>query len=257
LFIGGDGLARGYLNRAAMTSERFIPDPFGAPGARLYRTGDLACWRSDGIVDYVGRVDHQVKIRGFRIEPGEIEARLSEQPGVRLAAVVAHGAGAGRQLIGYVSGENDLDGKALRTALAGLLPDYMVPSRIVVMAQLPLTPNGKIDRRRLPAPERAGAELRGHVAPEGEIEITLARIWSELLGHDRIGRDAHFFELGGHSLLAVRLLGHVSHEFGLSLQLSDVFAHPELMEFARIVSIRLIETEFDDSELERLVAAEQ
>jgi amino acid adenylation domain-containing protein/non-ribosomal peptide synthase protein (TIGR01720 family) len=257
LFIGGDGLARGYLSRAAMTSERFIPDPFGASGARLYRTGDLACWRSDGIVDYIGRADQQVKIRGFRIEPGEIEARLTQQPGVRTAAVVAHGAGAARQLIGYVSGGDGLDGKALRTALAGLLPDYMVPSQIVVLEQLPLTPNGKIDRRRLPAPERTDAELRGYVAPEGEIEITLARIWSVLLGIDRISRDDHFFELGGHSLLAVRLLGHVSYEFGVTLQVSELFAHPELMEFARIVSIRLIETEFDDGELEQLMAAEQ
>ncbi|TFV26703.1 amino acid adenylation domain-containing protein, partial [Bradyrhizobium frederickii] len=146
LYIGGSGLARGYWRRGGLTAERFIPDPFGPPGARLYRTGDVARWRSDGVLDYVGRADYQVKIRGFRIELGEIEARLQAQPGVRAAVVVAREAGAGRQLVGYVSGEA-LDGAALKTALSSVLPDYMVPARIVVLERLPLTPNGKIDRK--------------------------------------------------------------------------------------------------------------
>ena len=152
LFIGGLGLARGYLKRGALTAERFVPDPFGGNGDRLYRTGDLARWRADGVIEYVGRADHQVKIRGFRIELGEIEARLLEQRGVRAAVVVAREGRTGRQLIAYASGEPALDGRALRDALAAMLPDYMVPSTIVVLEQLPLTPNGKIDRRALPSP---------------------------------------------------------------------------------------------------------
>ena len=139
LFIGGEGLARGYLNRGALSAERFIPDPFGGGGERLYRTGDLARWRADGVIEYVGRADHQVKIRGFRIELGEIEARLLEQRGVRSAAVVTRETKAGRQLIAYASGEATLDGPALRDALSAILPDYMVPSIIVVLEQLPLT----------------------------------------------------------------------------------------------------------------------
>ncbi|MCA1453648.1 amino acid adenylation domain-containing protein [Bradyrhizobium sp. BRP22] len=254
LFIGGSGLARGYLNRRELTAERFIPDPFGS-GERLYRTGDLARWRADGVIEYVGRSDHQVKIRGFRIELGEIEARLLEQHGVRSAAVVTHEAAAGRQLIGYVSGGSELDGRALREKLSGILPDYMVPPLIVVLDQLPLTPNGKIDRKALPAPQDGVVARQGYTEPEGEIETALAKIWAELLGLERVGRDDHFFELGGHSLLAVRLLSRVSQEFGVSVQLSALFRHPELAEFARAVSIGLIEQEFDAEELQELIAA--
>ncbi|MGY3617881.1 amino acid adenylation domain-containing protein [Bradyrhizobium sp. USDA 10063] len=254
LFIGGSGLARGYLNRRQLTAERFIPDPF-CSGERLYRTGDLARWRVDGVIEYVGRSDHQVKIRGFRIELGEIEARLLEQHGVRSAAVVTHEAAAGRQLIGYVSGAPELDGRALREKLSSRLPDYMVPPLIVVLEQLPLTPNGKIDRKALPVPQDGAVARRGYTEPEGEIETALAKIWAELLGLNRVGRDDHFFELGGHSLLAVRLLSRVSQEFGVSVQLSDLFRHPELAEFARAVSIGLIEREFDAGELQELIAA--
>ncbi|KRR25686.1 non-ribosomal peptide synthetase [Bradyrhizobium lablabi] len=257
LFIGGTGLARGYLNRGALTAERFIPDPFGDNGARLYRTGDLARWRADGVIEYIGRADQQVKIRGFRIELGEIEARLLEQRGVRAAAVVAHESRTGRQLVAYVSGEPVLDGSALRDALSVILPDYMVPATIVALEQLPLTPNGKIDRRALPAPDEDALARRFHEAPEDEIEIALAKIWAELLGVDRVGRHDHFFELGGHSLLAVRVLSRVSQEIGVSIAVSDLFAHPDLASFARVVSIRLIEQEFDAEELQELIAAGQ
>ncbi|CAN7202561.1 amino acid adenylation domain-containing protein [Bradyrhizobium sp. LjRoot220] len=255
LFIGGVGLARGYLKRSALTAERFIPDPIGGEGGRLYRTGDLARWRADGVIEYVGRADHQVKIRGFRIELGEIEARLLEQRGVRSAVVVTRETSMGRQLIAYASGERTLEGRALREALLAMLPDYMVPAVIVVLEQLPLTPNGKIDRRALPPPHDGALAGRGYAAPEGEIEIALARIWAELLGVDRIGRNDHFFELGGHSLIAVRLLSRVSQELGVSMQISDLFVHPELAQFARIVSIRLIEREFDAEELQDLIAS--
>ncbi|MCA1416747.1 AMP-binding protein, partial [Bradyrhizobium sp. NBAIM20] len=173
---GGSGLARGYWRRGGLTAERFIPDPFGPPGARLYRTGDVARWRSDGVLDYVGRADYQVKIRGFRIELGEIEARLQARPGVHAAVVVAREAGTGRQLVGYVSGEA-LDGAALKTALSSVLPDYMVPVRIVVLERLPLTPNGKIDRKALPAPDQLAASAQ-HVAPRTPAEVALAAIWA-------------------------------------------------------------------------------
>ncbi|MCK1516314.1 amino acid adenylation domain-containing protein [Bradyrhizobium sp. 190] len=257
LFIGGLGLARGYLNRGALTAERFIPDPFGGDGDRLYRTGDLARWRTDGVIEYVGRADQQVKVRGFRIELGEIEARLMEQRGVRAAAVVTRESRTGRQLIAYASGEPVLDGRALRDALSAILPDYMVPSAIVILEQMPLTPNGKIDRRALPAPHEDAQARRGYEAPEDEIEIALAKIWAELLGVSQIGRNDHFFELGGHSLLAVRVLSRVSQEIGVSVPVSDLFVHPELASFARVVSIRLIEQEFGTEELQSLIAAGQ
>lgn len=257
LFIGGVGLARGYLNRAALTAERFVPDPFGDGGTRLYRTGDLARWRDDGVIDYIGRADQQVKIRGIRIELGEIESRLLEQRGVRAAAVVAGEGRTGRQLFAYASGEPSLDGRALREALSAALPDYMVPSSVTVLEQLPLTPNGKIDRRSLPAPGEDALARRTYEAPEDEIELALAGIWAELLDVGQVGRNDHFFELGGHSLLAVRVLSRVSQELGLSIAVSDLFAHPDLASFARVVSIRLIEQEFDAEELRELVGTEQ
>ncbi|MDU6670628.1 MAG: non-ribosomal peptide synthetase, partial [Bradyrhizobium sp.] len=256
LFIGGAGLARGYWRRAGLSAERFVPDPFGPAGARLYRTGDLARWRADGVLDYVGRADHQVKIRGRRIELGEIEAHLRAQPGVRDSVVVAREIGGGLNLIGYVSGDEALDAASLRSALIAVLPDYMVPWRLIILPQLPLTPNGKIDRRRLPPPSQGGPVEQVHEAPVGEIEVTLARIWAELLAVERVSRSDRFFELGGHSLLAVRLISRVSQEFGVAPPLSELFARPELAEFARAVSIRLIEEEFEARELQELIEAE-
>ena len=255
LFIGGAGLARGYWRRAGLSAERFVPDPFGPAGARLYRTGDLARWRADGVLDYVGRADHQVKIRGRRIELGEIEAHLRAQPGVRDSVVVAREIGGGLNLIGYVSGDEALDAASLRSALIAVLPDYMVPWRLIILPQLPLTPNGKIDRRRLPPPSQGGPVEQVHEAPVGEIEVTLARIWAELLAVERVSRSDRFFELGGHSLLAVRLISRVSQEFGVAPPLSELFARPELAEFARAVSIRLIEEEFEARELQELIEA--
>ncbi|MGJ4925640.1 amino acid adenylation domain-containing protein [Bradyrhizobium sp. HKCCYLS2038] len=256
LFIGGEGLARGYWRRAGLSAERFIPDPFHDAGARLYRTGDVMRWRSDGVLDYVGRADHQVKIRGHRIELGEIEARLQQLRGVRASVVVAQEQGAGPQLVGYVCGEDGLDGAGLRSALAEVLPDYMVPARVLVLPQLPLTPNGKIDRGKLPLLSQAEAVRNGLEAPVGEIEITLARIWTELLGVSRVSRRDRFFELGGHSLLAVRLVSRITQEFGISLRMTELFAHPELAELARIVAIGVIEAEFEEQELQDLIEAE-
>ncbi|WP_139372962.1 amino acid adenylation domain-containing protein, partial [Nitrobacter vulgaris] len=221
LYIGGAGLARGYWRRGALTAERFIPDPFGLPGARLYRTGDVARWRADGVIEYVGRSDHQVKIRGFRIELGEIEARLLAQAGVRAAVVVAREAGAGRQLVGYVSGEA-LDAAALKAALAASLPDYMVPARIVVLERLPLTPNGKIDRKALPAPDQLAASA-GHIAPRTPAEAALAAIWADLLQQPTIGVTDNFFELGGDSIIAIQLVSRIKRDLGQDLPLSRLF----------------------------------
>ena len=222
LYIGGAGLARGYWRRGALTAERFIPDPFGPPGARLYRTGDVARWRADGMIEYIGRSDHQVKIRGFRIELGEIEARLMAQDGVRSAVVVAREAGAGRRLVGYVSGEASLDGSTLKTALSSVLPDYMVPVRIVVLDRLPLTPNGKIDRKALPAPDQLAASSE-HVPPRTPVEVALAAIWADLLRQPNIGVTDNFFELGGDSLTAVQLVSRIKRDLGHDLPLNRLF----------------------------------
>ncbi|MEH2532306.1 amino acid adenylation domain-containing protein/non-ribosomal peptide synthase protein (TIGR01720 family) [Bradyrhizobium sp. AZCC 1614] len=232
LYIGGAGLARGYWRRGALSAERFIPDPFGPPGARLYRTGDVARWRADGVIEYIGRADHQVKIRGFRIELGEIEARLLEQAGVRSAAVVAREIGAARQLVGYVSGAASLDGTTLKTALSSLLPDYMAPARIVVLDRLPLTPNGKIDRKALPAPDQLAA-LAEHVAPRTPVEAALAAIWADLLRRPDIGVTDNFFELGGDSIISLQMVSRARRE-GVSIEPRDVFRHQTIEALAAL-----------------------
>ncbi|MPZ39502.1 MAG: amino acid adenylation domain-containing protein [Rhizobiales bacterium] len=237
LYIGGIGLARSYYNRAGLTAERFVPDPFGSgPGGRVYRTGDLARWRADGAVEYVGRADEQVKIRGFRIEPGEIEARLMECKGVRAAVVVVREAASGKQLIGYVTGEGPLDGAALRTSLATMLPDYMVPGRIVVLDALPLTPNGKIDRRALPDPEVEPASQ--HVPPRTETEAALAAIWCEVLGQQTVSVTDNFFELGGDSIIAIRLAARIRSDLDCPISLRDVFENGSIEDLARQIEER-------------------
>ncbi|WP_414441821.1 amino acid adenylation domain-containing protein [Burkholderia sp. 22PA0106] len=219
LYLGGAGLARGYLGRPDLTADRFVPDPFAdAPGARLYRTGDLARWRTDGAIDYLGRIDHQVKIRGLRIELGEIESALTADAAVREAVVIAH---EGR-LVAYVTGDQP-DTAALRTALGTRLPDYMVPWRILALAALPLNPNGKVDRRALPIPEADTVGTTNYEAPQDGVETELAAIWAALLGVSRVGRHDDFFELGGHSLLVVRLNARIGLDLGASLALAELF----------------------------------
>ncbi|HEU4881056.1 MAG TPA: amino acid adenylation domain-containing protein [Longimicrobium sp.] len=232
LFIGGVAVGRGYLGRPRLTAERFVPDPFGDPGARLYRTGDLCRWLADGTVEYLGRTDFQVKVRGFRVEPGEIEARLASHPGVREAVVLALDDGAGgKRLVAYFTGEA-LESEALRAHLSEQLPEYMVPAAFVRLETLPLTPNGKLDRRALPAPDGDAFGTRGYAAPVGETEEVLAEIWAEVLGVERVGRHDNFFELGGHSLLAVRVISRMRQVLGAEVVLAHVFSHPTVESLA-------------------------
>ncbi|CAM3534691.1 non-ribosomal peptide synthetase [Pseudomonas floridensis] len=235
LLIGGDGLARGYHNRAALTAERFIPDPFAADGSRLYRTGDLARYHADGVIEYAGRLDHQVKIRGFRIELGEIETGLLEQDGVQDAVVIDIDGPYGKQLVAYlVASDPARDTVALRDELKTLLkqglPEYMVPSHFVWLAQLPLTPNGKLDRKALPAPD-ASLLQRLYVAPVTEQEQQLAAIWAQVLKVERVGLTDDFFELGGHSLLAAQLISRIHTGLGIDIPLRLIFEKSQLNEF--------------------------
>ncbi|MBP9100681.1 MAG: amino acid adenylation domain-containing protein [Nitrosomonas sp.] len=206
LYLGGVGLARGYLNRPGLTAERFVADPFDGNGGRLYRTGDLARWRSDGQIDYLGRLDHQVKVRGFRIELGEIETQLLLQPEIRETVVVAKEGPNGARLVAYIAlhAENAVDTAELRGSLGKYLPDYMIPSAIVVLESLPLNANGKVDRKLLPEPEFVG--MGGYEAPQGAVEELLATIWKEVLGIDQVGRNDNFFELGGDSILSLQIV---------------------------------------------------
>ncbi|MDB6116204.1 MAG: amino acid adenylation protein, partial [Lacunisphaera sp.] len=237
LFIGGTGLARGYLHQPGLTAERFVPNPLAdAPSARLYRTGDRVRFRGDGALEYLGRLDEQVKIRGFRIEPGEIEAALSAQPGVRECVVVAREDVPGdKRLAAYVvvpaGAKPEL--QVWRDALGRRLPDYMVPSAFVLLDKLPLTSNGKINRAALPAPDRdAGSARRAAVAPRDAVETQLARIWEQILGLEGVGVNESFFQLGGHSMAGVRLFSRIEKEFGRRLPLASLFEHPTIEELA-------------------------
>ncbi|WP_141096737.1 non-ribosomal peptide synthetase, partial [Photorhabdus luminescens] len=234
IYVGGDGVACGYLNRPALTAERFLADPFSNQlDACMYRTGDLARYLPDGNLEFLGRNDQQVKIRGFRIEPGEIEARLAECPTVREVAVLALGDGQDKRLAAYVAADAD-EGliNSLREHLRLQLPDYMVPSAFVRLDAFPLTPNGKLDRRALPAPDYEAFARQIYEAPQGEIETTLAAIWREILGIEQIGRHDSFFALGGHSLLAVRMIESL-RKLGLTLAVRDLFQSPVLSELAQ------------------------
>jgi acyl-coenzyme A synthetase/AMP-(fatty) acid ligase/acyl carrier protein len=253
LYIGGVQVARGYQGRAAMTAERFVPDPFSAEGgARLYRTGDRARWRADGTLEFLGRVDQQVKIRGFRIEPGEIEARLAEHAAVREVVVLARDDVPGdRRLVAYVVGEAEAE--ALRAHVRQSLPEYMVPGAFVVLDRLPLTPNGKVDRKALPAPELAAAEEK-YVAPRTKVEEVLAGIWAEVLRLERVGVHDSFFDLGGHSLVIMRLLAHIQDAFDLKISIRTVYSMPTLETLAGEIERRIYEdiATLSEDEVEQL-----
>ncbi|WP_460095607.1 amino acid adenylation domain-containing protein [Pseudomonas sp. H3_E03] len=232
LYVGRAGLARGYLNRGDLTALRFIPDPFGDSGARLYRTGDLAQYRSDGVIEYVGRIDHQVKIRGFRIELGEIEARLNALAAVREALVLAQDGPSGQQLVGYVIpaqvGEDEAGlREQIKTQLKAELPDYMVPTHLLFLEQWPLTANGKLDRKALPTADASQVQ-QAYVAPRSELEQQIAAIWQDVLKVERVGLSDNFFELGGHSLLATQMVSRIRQALGLNLQLRQLFENASL-----------------------------
>ncbi|WP_412080833.1 non-ribosomal peptide synthase/polyketide synthase [Streptomyces sp. SCL15-4] len=234
LYLGGAGLARGYLNRPGLTAARFVADPFGAPGERMYRTGDLVRRRADGALEYVGRTDQQVKVRGFRIELGEVEEALRGCASVAEAAATAATDDDGhRRLVGYVvpAPGQRTDAEAVRRELGRTLPDYMVPSAVVVLDALPLSPNGKVDRGRLPDPGPAVRAVR-HVAPRTPTERALAAIWAEVLRVERIGVDDNFFELGGDSILSIQVVARARQE-GLPLTSRDVYQHQTVAALAR------------------------
>ncbi|HEX8832388.1 MAG TPA: phosphopantetheine-binding protein, partial [Longimicrobium sp.] len=226
-YVGGDGVVRGYLDRPALTAERFLPDPFAAePGARMYRTGDRLRWNEVRALEFAGRLDDQVKIRGFRIEPGEIESVLSAHAAVREARVIVREDEPGeKRLVAYLAGGADAD--ELRAHLKRTLPEYMVPSAFVAVDALPLTPNGKLDVKALPAPDLGSPEDR-YVAPRTPVEEALAEIWAEVLGRERVGANDDFFALGGHSLLVIRAVSRIHEIFGFELPLRTMFEHSTL-----------------------------
>ncbi|POA48980.1 non-ribosomal peptide synthetase [Pseudomonas sp. MPR-ANC1] len=279
LFIGGAGVAKGYLNQPQLSEEKFLADPFAdAPDARMYRTGDLVCWLADGTLQYLGRNDQQVKIRGYRIELGEIETRLSACAGVRDAVVLLREDVPGdKRLVAWFTAQDTAHVPAiseLHGQLQGQLPDYMLPAAYVRLDVWPLTANGKLDRKALPAPDQDAVLSREFAAPQGEVEVALAQIWADLLKVERIGRYDHFFELGGHSLLAVSLIERM-RQLGLSADVRVLFNQPTLAALAAAVgSGREIEvpanlipagcthitadmltlTELDQASIERIVA---
>mgnify|MGYP003113306743 CR=1 FL=1 len=248
LYVGGDGLALGYWNDPALTAERFVANPFApveSHGERLYRTGDLACWRSDGSIDFLGRLDDQLKIRGFRIEPGEIETAILQFPEVTGAVAQAWNTGKAaakedhRMLIAhYVAedGADEIDEDALRTHLRATLPDFMVPTHLIRVDKLPLNPNGKIDRGALPPPiPQPDKDDAAFEPPSGETEAALATLWEELLGLSPVGAHDDFFELGGHSLMAAKMVSVMEKQFGVTLPLTSIFTHPTVRQLAGAV----------------------
>ncbi|MFF5028797.1 AMP-binding protein, partial [Streptomyces collinus] len=238
LFVGGDQLARGYVGRAGLTGERFVPDPFAAePGARMYRTGDLVRWRNDGQLAFCGRADDQVKVRGFRVETGEVEARLREHPAVEDAVVVAWQ----DRLVAYLTGGTDLAVDDVRDWLAERLPHYLVPALFVMLDELPRTVGGKIDRGRLPDPDGHRPDLTDdYTAPRTPTEKAIAEVWQEVLQLDRIGVHDDFFHLGGHSLLATRATLRLRTAFGVDMGVRTLFERPTVARLADAVEERLV-----------------
>ncbi|QHF44578.1 non-ribosomal peptide synthetase [Pseudomonas sp. S35] len=242
LYLGGEGLARGYYQRPDITAERFVADPF-SHGGRLYRSGDLVRLRADGVTEYLGRVDHQVKIRGYRIELGEIEARLQDHPAVGEAVVLAMDGPTGRQLVGYIlpldpsrSHANAKDQELLRTEikdhLKACLPDYMLPKHLVLLDSLPLTPNGKLDRKALPAPDLSVTQ-HTYVAPQTDTQQRLANIWQDVLKVEQVGLTDNFFELGGDSIVSIQVVSR-ARQAGIRLTPKDVFQHQTILGLAGV-----------------------
>jgi acyl-coenzyme A synthetase/AMP-(fatty) acid ligase/acyl carrier protein len=249
LYLGGALLARGYNNRSGLTAERFVADPFDSESGRLYRTGDLVKWNADGQLEYLGRIDHQVKIRGFRIELGEVEARLRNEAEVREAVVVSDVGPGGARLVGYMSLHTgqEVDGNALRERLSRTLPEYMVPSTVVVLNKLPLNVNGKIDRKALPKPEFGDADR--YEAPAGEVEETLAGIWAEVLGVPKVGRTDNFFHLGGHSIALIKMQMKVREVFGTQIPIRMYLDNPVLRDIGYRIQMEHSNSDIEDANI--------
>jgi acyl carrier protein len=245
LYVGGDGLARGYLNDPALTSERFVPDTVSGAGGTLYRTGDRARFRDDGAIEFLGRLDNQVKIRGYRIEPGEIEAVLCEHPSVGIAvAAVRESTSGEKRLVAWCvpRAGKGVTPPDLTAYLKRRLPEYMVPSAIVILGALPLNASGKVDRHALPSPD---VQAQGRPVSGGEemspAEETLVQIWSQILGSGTVGAHDNFFELGGHSLLAMQVISRVRDVFRIEIPLLSMFENPTVASLAQVISEKLTE----------------
>jgi len=232
LFIGGDGVARGYWGRPDLSSERFRPNPFvTTDGSRVYFTGDIARYREDGSLEFLGRGDHQVKIRGHRIELGEIEATLATHPAVHEVVVVAREETPDdKRLVAYFVARTEPapPASALREFVGEKLPEYMVPSQIVRLDAMPVTPNGKIDRRALPAPDQVATPARALVAPATDLQRTVAGVWQEVLRVTQVGTEDNFFDLGGDSLLAAQVLSLLRRRVREDVSLTDLFRYPTI-----------------------------
>jgi len=251
IYIGGEGVARGYLHRPELTAEKFLQHSFdGEPARRLYRTGDLARYRADGNIEFFGRLDDQVKIRGHRIEPGEIEAVLKAHPAVRQCVVIAREVAVSdsgysisqletpteKRLVAYVATNGQPQIQELRTFVKQKLPDYMVPSAFTVLDNLALTPNGKIDRNALPPPDFGSFRLESpYVAPRNSIEEIVVSIWSDVLGLPQIGAHDNFFDVGGHSLTATRVVSRLRTKFNADIRLQHIFECPTIAELAALI----------------------
>lgn len=258
LYIAGAGLSRGYLNQPGLTAEKFIPNPFSDSGARLYRSGDRARYRSDGTLEFLGRMDQQVKIRGYRIELGEIESALHAHPGVQQAAVAVKGAADGQRLVAYVVSRTGaaVNAADLRNHLKQRLPEYMVPSAVVGLNELPLNATGKVSREALPEPV---APERGSAEPETPTQIALAEIWREILNMENIGIHDNFFELGGHSLLAARMISRANRAFAVEIPLAALFRNAHIASLSEVIEeLVLAEIEaISDEQAAKLASTQQ
>jgi acyl-CoA synthetase (AMP-forming)/AMP-acid ligase II len=237
LYIGGDGLAKGYLRRPELTAERFVPHPFRV-GETLYRTGDLVRWLPDGCLEYIGRMDHQIKLRGFRIELGEIETALEQQPDVRQAVVlVREDVPNDQRLTAYITLRDGATAseKKLRAALSSRLPEYMLPLQWVFLEAFPLTPNRKVDRRALPIPEYNETSTSHSALATTDSEVKVAGIWQDLLRRTRVGTNENFFDLGGHSLLVVQLQSRLRKQLGCEFSLVELFQRPTVSAIAALL----------------------
>jgi acyl carrier protein len=247
IYLAGAGLARGYLNRADVTAERFVPHPFStAGGERLYRTGDVARWCADGTLEYLGRVDQQVKVRGFRVEPGEIEAALVAHPAVRASVVVVREEQPGdKRLVAYVQAKpgQHLESGQLRQDLQKKLPEYMLPSWFVVLDAFPLLPTGKVDRDRLPAPKAQGLQrAQAFVPPQGPLERMLTYLWEDLLEQTHISTHDDFFDLGGDSLVVIQLVARLRAAFRIKIAPQDILeVATTIADLSNLVWHRLVE----------------